>query len=156
MTIAVQTAIGTIGSKATTELSYAFKSMINAGEFQYGLNQDGIYLLNQGEQDDGETFERSVTFATTDFGVKNPKRVRFIHIGFVADYEFTLAVKIDDQVWRKYTVTPRKTGLQRLRVPIGRNGQGAYITTKITSRSMFRIDMMAGILIVRPTGITGY
>lgn len=156
MSIAVQGAVGAIGSKATTQLSYVFKSMINTGNFQYGLNQDGIYLLNQGEKDGEGTFERSFTLATSTLGAKNPKTLRSVHLEFVADSSFTLSVKMDDQAWRHYTVEPKKKGLQRVKVPIGRNGQGAYLTFKVSSRKSFRINMMAGILQIRSTGITGY
>lgn len=156
MAIAVQTAVGEIGSKATTELTYQFNSMLSNGGFQYGCNGNGIFLLNSGELDNGSPFSRTVTFATTDLGEKNPKRARFVYIGFDAASAITLSVKIDDQSWRDYAATPLKTGLQRLRVPIGRDGQGRYFTFKITATTRFRIDSVGGMFIIRSTGIKGY
>jgi hypothetical protein len=156
MTIAGQTAVGEIGSKATTELSYSFASLLNIGGFQYGAGENGLFRLNTGEADNGINYTRSCTLATSDYGVSNPKRARFIYIGFDASFPFMLSVKIDEQAWRDYTVTPRKVGIQRIRVPIGRNGQGRYFTIKVSSTRRFIIDQMDGMFIVRSSGIKGY
>lgn len=151
--IAVQTAVGAIGSKATTELSYAFASMVNLGSFQFGANADGLFLLNSTNKDNDVVYERSLTFATTSFNIYNPKRGRFIYIGIDTDVSFTVSVKFDNQDWRDYPVELFKTGLQRLKVSIGRNGQGKYFTLKITSNSWFRLDSVEGAFVIRPIGI---
>ncbi len=65
-TIAIQTKVGELGEKATTELSYDFDSMVNCGEFQYGLNENGIYRLNSGSLDDSTVFTSSITFQTSE------------------------------------------------------------------------------------------
>ena len=154
--IAIQTAVGKIGEKAVTELTYGFSSLININGFQFGGNESGLFRLNTEETDNGTKYTRSVTFATIDFGISNPKHGRFIDIGFEATATLVLFVKIDNQAWRNYTVTPLKTGLQRIRIPIGRNGQGRYFTFKLSSNSRFRLDQIDGVFIVRPAGIKGY
>lgn len=155
-TIAIQTAVGPMGQKATTLLSYGLRSMCNMGKFQYGANEDGLFLLNQGEDDAGRQYERSFTLATSDYGVFQPKRFRFVYIGIEADTAFIVSVKADDQDWRTYRVVPRKTGLQRIRVPIGRDGQGRYWTVRISSTGRFRVDHIDGMMVVRSSGIGGY
>ncbi len=152
-TIAVQTAVGEIGSKATTELSFAFNSLLNLGEIQIGTNSDGIYLLNT---DDDESFERTFTLATTDLGIPNPKHARFFHIGIVTDNDFVISVKFDNSAWRNYAVEALKNGLQRIRVPLRQDDQGRYFTLKITSNYWFRIDSIDGDFIIRSNGIGGY
>jgi len=153
--IATQGLIGRAGQKATTELSYNYNSLVNAGKFQFGANSNGIYRLNTGEDDDGTAYERTFTVNTSDYGKKEPKQFRFLYIGFKGDNPFTVSVNTDEQGWRDYTATPGKTGLQRVRVPIGSNAQGRYWKVKITSNYRFRIDAIGGMFYVRSTGIGG-
>ena len=157
MAIAVQAAVGGPGSKATTELTnYDFNSMALINGQALGANDDGLYLLNTGTKDGTTSYTRSVTFASSDFGVHNPKRLRFVYIGINTDSKFTVTVSVDEQTARSYSVTPKKTGLQRLRVPIGRDGQGRYWKIKISSAYWFRIDSVEALPVVRSAGIVGY
>ena len=110
--LAVQTAVGDLGRKATSELSWNFNALIAAGGFPYGCDDNGIHLLNTTELDGATPYTRSFTLATNDLGVKNPKRGRFAYIGIDTDTEFTLEITIDEQAPRSYTVTPLKTGLR--------------------------------------------
>jgi len=153
--LAVQTAIGSAGSKAATALSHSFTSLLSTGTFQYGGNEEGIFLLNTGEQDNGVDFERSFTLASSDYGLDNLKRLRFVYIGVDADESFTVSVMGDDKVWRDYTVDLNKTGLQEIRRSIGRDGFGRYWKIKISSTKRFRIDNMSGLFIVRSLGMRG-
>lgn len=154
--IAIQCAVGDIGSKGTTELTPAFTSMVNAGTYQYGANDDGLYRLNTGTTDNAVAFASTFTCATTDFGENNPKRVRFVYVGIDTDNIFTVSVKVDDQAWRNYATTPPTTGLQRIRVPVGRDGEGRYWTVKFSSDYFFRIDEIKLLLYGQSTGKTGY
>lgn len=156
MTIAVQGAVGEAGTKATTTLSYAFNSLAVINGFSFGANSDGLYQINTTNQDAGADYTRSVTFCTTDFGDNNPTRVRFVYVGIDTDNIFTVSVKVDDQAWRNYSQTPPKTGLHRVRVPVGRNGEGRYWTVKVSSDYFFRIDEIKLLLYEQSTGKTGY
>ncbi len=152
--LAVQTSIGEVSGKAVTELASKYDSMLNDGEFQYGCNEDGIFLLNSPDPDGFLT--RTFTLATTDMGSKNPKRGRFAYVGIDTDQEFTLSVNVDKQGWRDYRVEPQKQGLQRLKVPIGRNGQGRYWKFKFTSNYPFLVDQIDALFVIRSSGIRGY
>lgn len=157
-TLATQIAIGNIGEKPTTLISWSFPALINAGAFQYGGDGTGLYLLNTGEEDNGSAFQRFFTLSTSDFGIHNPKKMRFAYIGFEGNHEhsFKISVKADDQLYREHIVTPLKDGLQRIRVPIGTDRQGRYFTLQISSTHPFRIDSIKGIFYVRSAGIGGY
>jgi len=155
-TLAVQGAVGGIGSKATTELSYSFSSMSNAGEYQYGVNKNGIYRLNTGETDDENDYTRTFTLATASLGEKGHKQGRMIYVGVEATEPFTVSISFDEQTFRNYTATPSKTGLQTVRIPIGKNQRGKYVTVKVTSTDRFRIDSISGLFIVRPIATRGY
>ncbi len=159
--IAVQSAVGASSSKAVTELTYNFSSIINTGKFQYGLNREGIFLLNNGDTDDGELYSRSFTLATTDLDVVNMKRARKLLIGIDTRKEFTVSITFDNNNWRHYTRVPEKLGLQTLEISIGRGrltqgGSGRYVTIKVTSMYRFRVDHILGNFFVRPRGIKGY
>jgi hypothetical protein len=153
--IAVQTAIGGSGSMATTVLDLSFGDMLNIGSFQYGANDVGLYILNQGDKDADVVYERSFTLAATDFGIRNPKKLRYIYVGYEADGPFTVSVKADESDWKPHTVSIKK-GLGRVRIPIGHSVQGRYWSVKISSTTRFRIDKIDGIFIVRSSGIKGY
>lgn len=154
--IAVQGAIGDIGAKATTKLSSSYNSLATINGVAIGANSSGLHLLNSGNQNNDVDFTKTFTLATTDFGIDNFKRIRFVYIGIDFSSAITLSVKADDQSWRNYTITPKKTGLQKIKKSIGRNGQGRYWTFKISSISAFRIDSLKAAIYVRPIGISGY
>lgn len=155
--IAVQSAVGDVGRKATTELSnFDFNSMAMVNGYPVGASSDGLFLLNTGTTDNDVEFTRSITFATTDFAIKNPKRIRFIYVGIDTDNAFTVSTKVDEGSWRDETVTPAKTGLQRVRVPIGSDGEGRYWTVKVTSVYPFRIDDIKILIYNESTGKVGY
>lgn len=141
--IAVQGAIGEVGSKATTLISdFSFNSMAEINGVQLGASADGLFKLNTGADDDGTSFISTFTIATTDFGLHNHKQIRFLYFGVDTDSDFTVSVKADDKVWRDYTAEVSKTGMQEIRVPVGRDGYGRYWTIKISSTAFFRLDQI--------------
>ena len=144
MSIAVQGAIGSSDGKATTALpGFNFNSMamINGYAFGASINK-GLCRLNTGTKYHTDTITHIFTLATTDFGIHNPKRLRFVYIGIDASVDPVIAVKTDDQEWREYPVELYKEGLQRVRVPIGHDGQGRYWTIKIYSNNFFNATIL--------------
>jgi len=147
-------AIQTEAENAITELSFRFASMVNSCGFQYGCNEDGIFLLN--DHSSVEAFSREFTLATTDAGMKGQKRLRFVHVGIDTDSPFTLSVKFDDEVYEDFSVAPPSTGLQRIRVDMPHTQVGRYLTVKITSNYHFVIDDIKVAMYRRNSGIVGY
>lgn len=150
MSIAVQTQI----DNAVTNLSLTFNSMLNTGSFQYGCNNAGLYCLNK--SDSSELVESSVTLATTDLGIKNPKHIRFLYIGIKTDNNFTISVKFDNSLFRDYLVRVPTKGLQRIRIPIGKSQRGRYLTLKVSSKYKFSLDKIEAIIVATSSGIVGY
>lgn len=148
-TLAVQTAVGDLGSKATTTLSYSFLSLVNVNGFQYGAGAGGLFQLNTGTDDEGTRYTSSFTPATSDLGSKKPKRGRYLYIGYDADVAFTAQMKLDDGSWVNYPFSSFKTGLQWGRVSLVRSKHGRYFTFKISSTSPFKIDRIDGVFVVR-------
>lgn len=154
--IAVQCAVGEAGKKAVTELSYNFNSMAVINGIPIGANSKGLFRLNAGLKDAGTDFTSTFTLTTTDFGIENHKRMRFVYIGIDTSAPFIISVKADGQAWRDYKIIPGKTGMQTIRKSIGRNGKGRYWTFKISSTSGFRVDSIKVAYYVLPKGIVGY
>lgn len=154
--IAVQGAVGSLGEKATTELTYAFNSMATINGVALGASSSGLFKLNSGTQDDGEDFTRSFTLATTDFGIHNPKKVRYLYVGIKTDNIFTVLTRVDEGDWRLWPTKPPKKGLHGVRVPIGLSSQGRYWTVKISSKYHFRVAEIKVLPIIRNSGIVGY
>jgi hypothetical protein len=145
-TIATQGAMGGIGSKATTELSYSFDGLIDAGEFQYGLNENGIFLLNTGTDDEGVPYTAQFTLNTSDYGIQQEKRVWYLYIAYEGDENFTVSLRCDDDLhgWIDYPATVVKSGLQRVRVQTGRGRKGLMWSVKIMSQEPFKISRISG------------
>lgn len=156
--IATQTSIGSPGEQPTTELSWAFDSMINVGNNQIGFNSEGIHKLNSGTLDNVTPFISEFTLATSSLGINNPKRCRYLYLMLdVLEIEpVSVSIKLDKGAWRTYASVPHKDRLQRVRVPVGRNGTGAFVTIKVSSENAFRVSEIEGLFIARPLGLRGY
>jgi hypothetical protein len=156
MSIAVQTAIGEIGEKATTDLSFNFKSMIDCGGFQYGLNESGIFLLNSGNNINEQPFLKSITLATSNFGIPNYKWIRYLYLlvevfGYTT---FTASIRPNRGNWVNKVISTEKAGLKTLSFTMQReNGQGNYHNVKISSYQQFKIHEIKALLVVRNMGI---
>jgi hypothetical protein len=143
--LAIQTAVGSIGSKAATVLSYDASSLLNIGKFQYKGGPDGLYILNQSDTD--TTYTKSFTLATTDLGIENPKHCSFLYIGVKTvstNTKLNITLTNDKGVSKTVPYIVLKVGLQRLRVPMGHINRGRYIKLKISSDNSFRIDNIEG------------
>lgn len=152
MSIAVQSAVGPIGGKATTELTLSFAALVTGGRYHYGLNENGIHLLNSGDVDGEDDILRSISFATSDYGSKNLKRFRFIYlqVEVLGDASFTVAVRPDKGAWISKTVSTTGAGTKTLKVPIQREGgQGNYLSVKITSFNWFKLHAVNGLINIR-------
>lgn len=150
--LAVQCAVGEIGEKALTELSPSYESLINTGSFQYGLNEDGIFLLNTGNTYSEVAFSSSFTLATSDLGIDADKRLRFVYLK-VEVYEastFTIKAKSDGGAWATVTKSMVGSGIKMIKAVFGsKSCIGEYITINIASTSQFRIHKINGLVIPR-------
>lgn len=150
--LAVQCAIGEIGEKALTELSPSYESLVNTGNFQYGLNSDGIYLLNIGNTYTAEEFFKSFTLATSDLNIDLDKRLRFIYlkVEVYGNATFIIKAKADGGDWSTVTKPVTGAGIKRIKVVFGSSSCiGDYITLNIGSTAQFRIHKIKGLVIPR-------
>jgi len=158
MSIAAQTAVGDIGSKAVSELSFSFGGMVNCGKFQFGLNETGVFLLNSGDNDNNVPFERSFTLVTSDYGKMNNKRFRYVYlkIEVYENTDITVAVRQDKGSWVQKTKTIVGPGLKTVTFAIPRkNGEGNLHSVKVSGSKRFRVLGISGLAIVRSLGVIG-
>lgn len=157
-TLAVQTVIGEPGSKATSELSFEFNSLARVNNFYFGATSSGLFLIDAGLTDLAEEIVSTVTFATTDFGFRNPKYIRFLYIGLEGSCGqcISIGTQVDGSDNSTEVYTLEHTGTQRIRVPIEMCFAGRYWRISISSNEALRVDSVEAQLILRSSGITGY
>ena len=148
--LAVQCMIGEIGEKALTELSPSYESLINTGSFQYGLNENGIFLLNTGNTYSDVAFSKSFTLPKTDLGIDANKRLRFLYVKVETydDSVFTVKAKPDNGAWTTETKSIVGAVITTIKIPFGsKSCIGDYITINIASTAQFRIHKITGLVI---------
>lgn len=148
--LAVQCAIGEIGEKALTELSPSYESLINTGDFQYGLNSSGIFLLNTGNVYSDVAYTKSFTLPKTSLGVDDNKRLRFLYIKVETydDATFTIKAKPDNGAWTADTLSVVGADIRTLKAIFGsKSCISDYITVNISSTARFRIHQITGLVI---------
>jgi len=143
---------------ATTQYSnFLFNSMVKFGDTYVGANSNGIYELD-GDDDDGTNIDAEFEPITTDFGLENPKWVRFMYFGYEADGDLVIVLSADQGVGETISIDSDKTRQQRKRVSGVRSIQGKYISFGIanTSGCDFGIDSIDVDLVVMPQGLNTY
>jgi len=150
--------LGPTTAKATTQRTgFPFTSMCRFGGNFLCTSDSGLFSLG-GDNLDGTDIDSYFEPITTDFGISNQKRLRFVYIGFEAAGDLQLNVTADEQTERTYTITPTKTGQQKIRVAIGRDGKGRYWNFRIKNVSGcdFSIDNIDVLPVVLTHGINSY
>ena len=151
-------------TRATTQYTnFNFRGMCNFNGKRYGVNSSGLYRIC-GDTDNGVDIDAYFEPVVTDFGIDNPKRVRFMYFGYESNGNLLITAQADEQVERTYTVDNSKTGSrdagiaktaqQRHRVPIGRDGSGRYWRFQIANVDGcdFAVDTIQLRLVVRNQG----
>lgn len=86
--------------------NYNFNSFAKIGDTHIGFNEDGIYELDNAQDDDGTAIDAFAELVRSDWGVSNQKRVRTIYIGYEANGVLQLILSTDEATAETYTLTP--------------------------------------------------
>lgn len=115
---------------------YNFNSFGKLGEFTLGVNEHGIFSLDDGDTDNGAHVSVIIEFPTTDFDVENLKRIRYIYIGGRVDGTLRVKAKIDNGSWEYYDLEfpPGVTSVESGRVALKRVWNGRYVEIGIENR----------------------
>ena len=141
--------------RASTQYkNFAFNSMVNFNGRKLAASDEGLFSLG-GDNDDGSPINAHFELIATDFGIPQPKRLRFLSFGFDSEGDLEVAVKADLEEERAYDLPAGKTGQQRTRVPIGRDGQGRYWSLIVRNKNgcNFAMDSIYVMPVVRSHGI---
>lgn len=86
------------GGKPFSEYSeYAFNSFASLDNAYYAAADDGIYMVNVGDTDDGEPIDASIQTMMLDFDTAAQKRVLSAYLGYRSTGELLLKIKsVDD------------------------------------------------------------
>ncbi|OEU67543.1 MAG: hypothetical protein BA863_12325 [Desulfovibrio sp. S3730MH75] len=139
--------------RATTQyIDYDFNSMVKFGDKYLGACDDGMFELD-GDTDNGDYIGAYFEPITTDFGINNPKKVRFMFLGYEAEGDLILTLG-DNRSEKSFTVDSAMTGQQWRRITGSRSIRGRYLTFIISNVKGcdFGFDSIDVALTVMPKG----
>lgn len=142
--------------KATTQFTnFPFNSMCNFNGKQLGAGPAGLCEMGGGT-DAGVAISAYFEPVRSDWGMTNPKRVRFMYFGYECDGALTVTITGEDGKNSVATIPCKSAGAQQhCRVTVSRQVHGRYLAFKIgnTNGADFSIDAVDAMFIVRSNGI---
>ena len=108
-----------------------------------GANEEGIFVLEQGDDDDGLAIKAIVETHKTDFGASFQKRMRSAYLGGEFGGDLTLLVKTDDSE-RTFTIAAEDARMlqQSRKTGIGRDQKGPVLA--VQARKHKRLQLCFG------------
>lgn len=145
------------GGRFTQYDGFAFNSMVRFGEKFLGANSSGLHLIGA-DKDNGVDIAAEMELPTTDLGVQQKKRLRFLYFGYEVDGAIDVVVTYDQKATTTKTYRMGKietSGQQRNRLPIRRDAHGRYLTLAVrnVAGSDFSLDSIDGLLVILSSGI---
>lgn len=89
----------------TTYWDYDFESLAVVNDQLWGASPDGLYQLDVGDTDAGNTILAKFRTLITDFGDEHLKRIRYIVLGLEASGDMSITLKCDETIEKTYTVS---------------------------------------------------
>lgn len=146
------------GGRFSQYTNFPFNSMVRFGERFLGAGPSGLFEIGA-NTDNGAPINAMFELPTTDLGVHQMKRIRFVYLGLEAEGKLEFLVTTDQQVgktevYRVENVKP--SGQQRIRFSIMRAQYGRYFTTALrnVAGADFKIDRIEALPVVLSSGIT--
>lgn len=132
-------------NNAVTTFAWNFNSYAVIGGRYYGVDSTGMYELDNGFFDKGDTvvgaIEATVTTGEIDFNNAFLKRVESFYIAMRAKGDVTLNVYADEVLAGTYTLSPHDIDtLKQTRSLIGKGARGRYWQFELVSSSDFDFD----------------
>jgi len=139
---------------ATTQFTNCpFDSIVKFNHQILVASADGLFL-QEGDLDDTTEIDSYFEIFTTDFGVSNIKRIRFLYWSYEASEPLRVTISTEQGVSSTFTIPARLSGQQGYRMPISRYLFGRYWTFKIrnTDGSDFSIDEIKALPLILSHG----
>lgn len=143
-------AINIKGKQISQFKNFTFNSMVKFNGAYLGANNLGLFSLT-GNTDNTEKILAELELVMTNMGIKNPKRLRYVYIGFESDEDLLLKLTVNESTVKTLTILANKSGQQRTRVPVGRDVYGCYWSFHISNPrgGRFAIDSIDVLPIIR-------
>jgi hypothetical protein len=118
------------GSAVTQFTGYDFNSAIEVEDDVIFATSEGLFIQS-GDDDEGEDIEAYFELLTTDFGIPNAKKIRFVYVSYYAYADLVLRLKTELGHDRSFTLPMNVEGVQGYRVPIDSDIYGRLWTFRI-------------------------
>lgn len=131
-----------------------FDSMAVVGDDVFGVNEDGIYLLNDGTEDFSSTdIDAYFITPSINFGSRFDKRIRKVYINGRFNGSYKLTITNDNNKNFVYPFESFKSNEHTIKIPIGKNTTGVYFIFKVENDSgeSFEINSMSALVNDRQT-----
>jgi len=86
--------------------NYNFNSFAKIGDTHIGFNEDGVYELDNAQDDDGTDIDAFGELIRSDWGISNQKRIRKVYVGCESDGTIQLITSTDENTAETYDLTP--------------------------------------------------
>ena len=145
------------GGRFTQYSGFAFNSMVRFGEKFLGADSAGLHLIGA-DKDNGVNITAELELPTTDLGVQQKKRLRFLYFGYEVNGALDVVVTYDQKAatTKTYRMGNLETsGQQRNWLPLRRDAHGRYMTMTVrnVNGSDFSIDSIDALLVILSSGI---
>jgi len=91
-------------------INYNFNSFAEINGTFIGFNEDGIFDLDNTQDDDNTNIDAFAELVTSDWGIPNLKRIRKIRAGYEAAGDIRLILTADEGTEQSFTLAPTTTG----------------------------------------------
>ena len=134
--------------------NYNFNSFCEINGVPIGLSEDGIYELDNAQDDDETNIDAFVELVRSDWGISNQKRIRKFHLGYESNGTLQFKVKTDEGTAETYSLSPALSASKQGSSEVyGRRGQkGRYWEVEVTNTS--GCDFSVDSINVTPTILT--
>lgn len=123
--------------------NYDFNSFATIGGRTYGVKGDGLYLLD-GDTDNGQPIQASVSYGRQDFGTKTMKHMTRAYVGASSTGKLYLKIIADGKEYL-YAARSSSTEIAQQRIDVGRGLQANYFTFELFNKDGgdFEIDSVS-------------
>jgi hypothetical protein len=86
---------------------------------------------------------KTITFATTDYAIKQNKKHRYLYIVINTNDSFTVTLTTDRNTSISYNVNTGNNGYQLIKLPLRNDQVGTYWTISISSSYDFSLEKVS-------------
>lgn len=139
---------------------FPFNSACMFNGIPLACGHDGIYQLENGNDDAGVQIDAVIQFPKTNFGSDYVKRFRYLYLGYRSEGDLALDLTADDGTTQSFTLPATLPGQQSgIRVPVSTIAQGVYwtLTLRNLDGNAFTLSSITALMIVTSKRFsTGY